>query len=185
MLSSVGALAHLMAGKPRRRREASFQPIPDQIAITLGTLADDTVILQASGITLTQDYWQKSLDYTAALRDLTAGEGPIWFGIADPELTVAEIKEALNAVPTSSHDFPAVEHARRPVRVLGVFDPLADAQARLNEGKPKRFRFPAGWTRRVPAGKQPAQFWAWNRSGAALTTGGIIQVHSTYYGNWR
>ncbi len=166
-------------------REASFQPIPDVISITLGTLADNTVVFQASGITLTQDYWEKSFDWSAQLRDLTAGEGPIWIGVADPELSVAEVLEALNAVPTSSHDFPAVEHARRPVRVLGVFEGAVDGQSSINDGKRKRFRMPRNWTKRVPAGKQLTQFWAWNRSGAALTTGGIVQIHTTYYGNWR
>ncbi len=173
-----------MASKPRRR-QASFQPIPDQISVTLSTLADDTVILQASGITLTQDYWVKSMDFTAAMRDLVAGEGPIWFGVADPELTVAEIKEALNAVPTSSHDYPAVEHAKRPVRVLGVFEGQLDAQSSWNDGKQKRFRFPSSWKRRIPAGKAMPQFWCWNRSGAALQTGAVAQIHATYYGNWR
>lgn len=180
ILLLVMALLGMAKKSPRRRRQANFGALPQSIAITLSTLNDDTVIVQGTETILTQDFNMKSVDVVATLRDNTAGEGPIYFGIAASEYTVGEILEALKASPTSQQDVPAVEHAARKVRTIGAFKSTDAATKSVTLGK-RRVKL---W-QRTPAGKALPSFWAWNRSGAALQTGSIIQIEAVYYGNWQ
>ena len=181
MLEILILLMAVLAARKGRGRKQPFRytAIPQSIAITLSTLADDTVIVQGTETVLTQDFWVTSVKWFASLRDNTSGQDPIYFGIALAEYTVAEILEALKAAPTSAHDVPAVEHATRYVRNLGIFVQKDTASAATS------LRGKAKLNIRVPAGKALPSFWAWNRSGASLTTGSIIQVEATYFGQWR
>lgn len=121
-----------------------------------------------------------SVKYLAAMRDATEGEDPIYLGIGLADYTVTELKEALKASPTSQHDIPAIEHSRRFVRVLGIFEQKSDIG--LNAQK---LRGKAKLNIRVPSGKALPSFWVWNRSGGPMTTGAIVPISATYYGQWR
>ncbi len=172
-----------MARKGRRRRTANFGVIPQDPVITLSTLADDTVI-SGSALTLTQDFHWKSCDVESlGVRNQTPGEGPVLIGIAAPELTVVEIEESIDAVPTSQYDYPAVEHARRPVRVIGMF-PSITADENLSQGEYRK-RQRLGRVLRIPAGKELPQIFAYNRSGGPLTTGGVVLASLKHYGTWQ
>ena len=163
-----------------RRASKNFAVIPDDVAISLLTLADVTVLVQDSQIALQQDYQHISADYEVSLRGHTAGEGPITIGVSSTELTVAEIKEAIVAAPQSQTDFPAVEHAKRPVRIVGSFPGLSTDEV-LNDGRAFRVRF----HQQIPAGKNLPNLFAFNRSGGPLTTGAIILATAKHYGLWK
>ncbi len=167
-----------MAKKPRWTGR-NFAVIRDETGITLGTLADKIVVF-ATATALAQDIVTHSGDLSATLAGATGGEGPIMFGVCDPNLTVTEVKEALEASPVSQHDYPAVEQAKRPVRIIGTFQ-VASTQEDFNDGKPRRFKLRL----RIPAGMSIPKFWAYNKSGAALTTGATITISAKHYGSWQ
>ncbi len=112
------------------------------------------------------------------MKNHTAGQGPIYVGICHSDLTVTEVREALQAEMTDPDDIIAKERSRRPVRKLGVFKSI-DLDDTINDGMPlrKKIRFAVGDGHNL-------QLWAFNRSGAALTTGSIITALGTLYGRW-
>ncbi len=182
MLAVVSLL--LAKRNPRRRRvtQRNFAISKDVMFHALLTLADATVLIEA-GNTLSQDFRYISNDATYTLADAAVDEGPLDFGWADPELTVTEIKEALEANPTSMHDYPDVEHAKRPVWIVGSFGSSpATSDQKWNEGKVIRTRM--GRIGVIPAGKALPSLFVFNRSGGALTTGSALRVTVKHYGKW-
>ena len=165
--------------KKSRKGGGNFAVIPDSGSIVLSTLADDTIIQQSDSITLIQDFFVLSADTEWTMRGHTAGEGPLDVGFA-MGLTVSEINEKLDARPTSKFDVPAIEHARRRVRVAGAFAGLNTEEV-LNDGK--KIRTKLGWL--IPAGQALPSPWCRNRSGGTLTTGTVILPYTKYYGYWR
>jgi len=161
------------------RRTAKFVAIPDLAQITLGALANSTVVLDTA-ITMAEALNYKSCDVVISISGLTPTEGPITIGLADPGLTVTEIGEAVDAAPVSSTDYPAVEHAKRPVRKICTFAGQL-ANETFNDGRKKRVRLRLS----VADGTSLPRFWAQNRSGATLTTGAIVKIDAVHYGNWK
>lgn len=145
----------------------------------LSTLASDAVKLSTAP-TLSQDVLIHSLDQIISVRDLTPGEGPLEFGVADATLTVTEIAEALDASPAHANDVPAVEHAKRKVRTIGQFSGLAESET-YNDGRPRRVKL--NWF--VNAGQSFPVMWVRNRSGATLTTGSIVEMNNKFYATWK
>jgi len=152
-------------------------PVNEQIS--LGTLADEVVVSQTL-LNLEQQAWISSADLTWALREFTAGEGPIQVGLAAGSLTVTEIKEGLEASPSSQSDVTANEQAKRRIRDAGSFNGSGAIEV-LNDGKPIRSKI--RWMAGMNA--MDVDFWAKNRGGAALTTGAVIEVTGKVYGTWR
>lgn len=170
----------------QRRRSGNFQVIPEDGSITLLTLGSNTAI-EATGITLAMDCKWISADVVATLDGGTELEDPVMFGIAAANLTVTQIKECLEASPTTKYNYPAVEHAARPVKILGAFLPSGAASVpskTLNGGRSVRARLSMIQVI-LPASDKLPQFFAWNRSGAALTTGGVVRFQAKHYVNWR
>ncbi len=163
----------------RKRSSSRYAKIQQSQGVALGTLADDTVV-EGESLALTQDFYSVSTDINVSSRGVTGGEGPLQFGLASQELSVTEIKEYLDANPTSQTDVPAIEHSKRRVRIIGTIPAVATEEV-YNDGRTVRVR--TGWI--VPAGKSIAQFWVRNRSGATLTTGAIILTQEVHHGNWR
>ncbi len=183
LLSVSGPLVVLAAKRKRRRADGNFQVVREESEITLGTLAANTAI-EATGITLAMDCRWHSADILATLDELTSAEGPVMLGIAPANMTVTELKEALEASPTTKWDYPAVEHAKRPVRLLGQFQQGAAVSGLIfNNGNPKRVRLPISVL--VSAGDKLPQVFAWNRSGAALTTGAVVRFQMKHYITWK
>ncbi len=169
-----------MAKKPQRRRSSkNFFVHKDSPQNGLSTLAADGVKSSTSP-SLNQDCLIHSVDIINTIRDLTPGEGPIEFGIADSALTVTEIAEALDAAPTHSNDVPAIEHAARKVRTVGTFSGTLESE-KFNEGRPRRVKL--NWF--VAAVGDFPQVWARNRSGAVLTTGAVIETNTKWYCTWK
>ena len=171
------------AGKPtyfpgRRGRSKNFFASKVEANLTLSTLADNTV-LSATLLDLTQDAFLISADLTWAVRNLTAGQGPIQLGYANSGLTDTEIGEALAASPNSQDDLVAIERTRRPVREAGSFNGLNTEEV-LNNGNLLRTKL-----KFVVTSARDLDIWAKNRSGAPLTTGALINVSGKVYGNWK
>ncbi len=162
-----------------KKSSSRFFVIKDEPQISLTTLGSDTVKL-ATAPTLSQDVRTQSIDVSATLRGLTENEGPIEFGIADSALTVTEIAEALDANPAHESDVPAIEQARRKVRVIGIFAGEFSNEV-FNDGKYKRTKL--NWF--TPAQISFPNLWVRNRSGAALTTGATLEFGAKYYNNWK
>lgn len=163
----------------RRSRRKNFVAIPYQDTLTLAALADNTVFEAAVIPALGEDLYILSVDSQFSLIGHTAGEGPISVGFNHGDLTATEIQESLNAELTDPDDIIAKERARRPVRKTGYFDGLTTNE-RLNNGANLRtkLRFSVGNDHTLGA-------WAWNTSGAALTTGSLVKVQGTIYGRWQ
>lgn len=163
----------------RNRRSRKFAALKASVVLALATLADDTVI-SVAGPTLTQAFEVISTELTVAMRNHTADEGPIDYGLNQSGLTTTEVLEALDASPTSEIDVPAIEHTKRKVRIYGVFDG-ALPEEKVNDGSPVRKKM---WVP-VPDGDPLPEIWFRNRSGGALTTGTIMEIQVTYFGYWK
>jgi len=170
----------LAARKSRRRYGPNDVKIPLNAAQVLGTLGDNTVLKIAMfGGNLTEDLFIKAIKGTWTIRGLTATEGPLSFGIAHSDYTVAEIAEALDAGsllgPASKIEG---ERARRLVRKIGTFSGAATEET-VNNGNPVYTR--VGWTQQDGA---DVNLWVQNQSGATLTTGATLEFLGDLYGKW-
>lgn len=167
--------------KRRRSRKAghdSFVALPVKETLVLGNLADATVTV-ASGQVLAQDLFLISMDLQISIGGHTPSEGPLQVGIAEEDLTGAEISEKLDAAPTHQHDVPAVEQAARHVRSIGTFPGLLSDEV-LNDGR--NIRTTIKW--KVRDGAALFDFWLRNESGGALTTGTVVEIIGTAYAKW-
>lgn len=170
-----GAINSLMA---KRKNRKGFVAIPFSIQLALGTLANETVLMSSILSSLAEDLYVISIDVWTAIRALTAGEGPIFCGICHGDYSVTEVKECLEANVVNPDDKIAVEHSRRQVRKYGVFHGLNTEEV-LNDGKSQRVK-----VRFTVGSGQNFSFWAYNNSGAALTTGAQVEIMGTIYGKW-
>ncbi len=163
----------------KHNRRKGFQAIPFTDQLPLITLGNDLVLAQAPIAAFAgKSFFGISVDTLWGIRGLTAGEGPITVGWAHGDLSTTEIAEALVAEVNDPSDIIARERARRPVRRAGIFSAITVDQT-LNDGTlirtPLRFSISIGKT---------LVFWAMNQSGAALTTGAILEVQGVVYGRW-
>lgn len=150
-------------------------PLRVNASLALGALASADVI---NGALFTNNFDNEifaiSGDLQASLEGLTAGEGPIEIGISN-DYTAAETEEALEATSEFTRDPIQQERARRQVRSIGTFNGLSTEET-LNDGKPmrKRFKFVVGDGYNM-------KMWAYNRSGATLTTGATVRLSGMIY----
>ncbi len=180
MLEILVILAILvgMAKRKGKYRKRLFAPRVSAAKL-LATLADVTLIsgdLSASGV---NDRWfVMSAKLTWAIRNLTAGEGPIHVGLAHGRYTDAQVEEWIEA--TTSWDVTNVtaqEHSRRMCRHVGTFNGLFTEEV-LNDGRP--IKTPLRW---MLSEGENIKFWAYNASGAALTTASAVLVNGVCFMN--
>ncbi len=177
-------MARKTAGAQARRRRIArsrgFVAIPFEFELSLATLGDGIVtagaILAANFL---EDFYCISIDSYWSLRNADAGEGPLLVGFAHGDLTVTEIKEALEAEMVEPDNIIAKERSRRPVRKSGKFRGLNTEEV-LNLGVEIRtkLRFSVGSGHTLDA-------WLQNRSGAALAGGTTLAADGTLYGRWQ
>ncbi len=168
-----------MTKKKSKKNRRNFVAIPFTGALALSTLADETVSKVALTAAFGEDIYIISVDITPSIRGHTAQEVPIFIGLNHGDLSVGEILEAINAELTDPDDIIAKERARRPVRKIGGFSGSL-AEPIINDGK--KIRQKVGFS--VGDG-HTLDLWAKNQSGAALTTGGIIEFDGVIYGRWQ
>ncbi len=173
-----------LPGMARRRRRpytkinSRFQALPVSNSLALGALADLAAIT-GNLTALTDDFWVQSADLTFAISDLTAGQGPLQFGLNNGDLSPAEIVASVNARPLHRADIINRELARRPVRRVGMISGETDGEA-WNDGKTKRISIKMYLAEGVEL-----EHFVINESGAPLTTGAFMTVYGTLYGEWR
>ncbi len=156
-----------------------------QEEIVLSTLGDITAIKFLSDITIKEDFRVLRQDIFSHITGLTAGEGfGLMLGIANGELSVAEIAGCLlTDGPTDRNDRGKIETAERNVVLLSEIEPVLSGvteQFHGENGGPK-ITSKHRWTYSNPEGWD---FFIWNHSGAALTTGATARLIQTTYGLW-
>ncbi len=150
----------------------------------LGALAFQDLVSIGNVLTLQDDFRILKSIISANIVGLTSGEGSnLIFGMANGELTAAEIEECIEATgPVDRNDRLAQERAERQVRVLGVSGPIDNSTTRkiIGEGGSPVLidKFP--WTYSNPEGWQ---FFLYNL-GITLTTGATLEMIATHYGVW-
>ncbi len=164
----------------RRRRSRNFAAKRVEGEIALGTLANATVAANSLEATTSSDFYLISMDLYGYIRNLTAGEGPIYVGICHGAYTVTQIKEWVEAGDAFGRDNPvvSVEQNGRFIRELGVFNGLA-AEEVLFDGKPRRIK--CGF---VIPDSIAIEIWAYNRGSGTMTTGALVGLHGKAYINW-
>ncbi len=160
-------------------KKSRFTHVPFSATIVLGTLADSTVILGDIIGAMPTGAYIHNVTALWGLRDATAGEGPIDVGFAHGDLSTTEIKENLTVAFNDAGNIISRERASRPVRKVGSFGVIGDSTS-LNDGQPvkRAARFNVQNDHELKA-------WAYNRSGAALTTGAAVVIDGTVLLRWK
>lgn len=144
--------------------------------MSLGTLADDTVITGA-GTAFGRDVYIVSSDIAVSHKGNTAGEGPLEFGIAHGNLGITEIKDKVNVSGFDPDDISERLDSMIPAKTMGSFTPnTANGDPLINDGQMKRVK-----TRMSIGSAQALSYWVMNRSGTALTTGGKVTFTAKHY----
>ncbi len=158
----------------------------EQVTIALGTLNANTGIKVDTGqYTMTEDFRMLKSVVSCHIEGLTAGEGSgLQLGLANGELTVAEIKECLTADgPTNPTDREQVEFASRFCKVVSQLDwniTQVNGIMRGENGSPLIVVKPR-WTFTDTNG------WSWfmyNDGPANLATGATVRLLCTHFGVW-
>ncbi len=174
-------LSLLGLAKHRGRKNDGFVALPFATSQATSTLADNTILLTNITGTLVDPLYVISLDVETAIRDATAGEGPMTYGVSHGDYSVAEILEATVAgqsILGKAVNMIEQERARRKVRKYGIL-PILAADEFLDDGRPTRVK--CGFT--VGSG-QTLNIWQKNSSGGALTGGAVSEYTGTIYGRW-
>ncbi len=164
---------------PRKRKgwNPANKVVPVQGSLATSTLANLVVVKAAIGGTGTQEYKCISTKLMLAMRDFTAGEGPITVGLAHGDYTVAEIEECLEAESAiDMSDMVAAEQAGRRVRRIAVFGQQAASVEIINDGRPVRTKL--NWK---TEGDVPVAIWIYNHSGSALSGGAVLEWVGTQF----
>ncbi len=152
------------------------------VSIDLGTLAGSTVVKASANLVLQDDFRILKTEYLAFMEEDLADDGEaVFFGIADNELSIAEIAELLVlSGPLDRNDRLSTERAERPVWNCGLFKGVAlpvlnNGMLIERSGKPWTFSNPEGWT-----------WYAFNPTAAALgdANASAIKIMATHYGVW-
>ncbi len=150
----------------KKRGYKGYRKLPFTNNVAGGTLAADDVTITALTEVMTEERRVLSIDTTVAMQGLTAGDGPLQYGVAHSDYTAAEIEEALEAAGAwDEGDLVAQEAAKRLVREIGI---LTEEETALNDGQPVKTRL--NW--RIATG-DTLQFWIRNR-GIQMTTGSEV-----------
>ncbi len=155
----------------RGKRQYNLRRVRVTPVIALSTLASGVVIVGVVAPNATQAYRAMSVKLLWALRDHTAGEGPLLFGYAHSDYAVTEIKECIEAQASiDTGDKVLMEQANRLVRLVGQFSGQATEEV-VNDGRPLKTRL--NWA--INIGDNVNAF-VYNESGAALTTGTVMNA---------
>lgn len=154
----------------------------DVKTITLGALAAADVI-SATAHNLAEDFRIIKTEYYMSFLpgSFDALEGPIVIGLASAGLTDAEIEECIECDVQDSNDFPDIEQALRPVFPLEILTQQGDGTNPVHGTWTVKGEKVVRWTFVNDAG---FKFWAYNLSGNALTTGGLVYIFAKHYGVW-
>lgn len=153
----------------------------------LGTLANAAVILLGTKLAIVEDFRMIKSEILLTISGTQADEKPILVGIANGNLSVGEIAEAL-AVDGPLGPTEAIEGERvmRGVWIIGSThgESAADSDFTWNDkkgGTTHVLSIPTAWTFSNADGWN---FWIMNDSGAILTTGADVRLRAKHFGVW-
>lgn len=150
------------------------------VALALSTLGGASLLGADLFPSVDGDFYVVSVKGNWTIKDQTAGEGPIIVGFAHGDYTDAEIEEWYEVTGEFIRgDKIANERARRRCRESGAFQCKDQQPETLNDGNPQNtpMRF-------VIEDGQNIKFWAYNDSGATLTTGAIVEFRGKVFGRY-
>ncbi len=161
--------------------------ITEQRTQLLGALSPSTGIIVGTKLAITKDFRDLKVEVSAAVTDLTAGEGEaLQLYLVNGDLTLAEFEESIEINgPLDRFDTVGDERAMRYSTVVGGSeqpDPAgtqvimrdAHTNAPVCVAKPR-------WT----FGELKSWNWIIYNSGLdALTTGASVRVKAKHYGVW-
>ncbi len=159
-----------MAKHGKRRKFRRYLRGQVVLGQALGALASGAGIVFNGPDSVEETAWCSSVKATYSLNDWTDGddEGPLIFGIAHSDYTLAEIEEWIESTGSwSAGDLNSQEISRRKIRRVGSLSKGGEA----NDGKPIRTK--CGWM--LTTGDNIA-WWVWNPGVAPLTTGADFHV---------
>ncbi len=137
--------------------------------LSLGTLASGATIGDTWDETVNEKTLISSIVAAWSLDNITAGQGPLTFGVAHSDYTDAEIQEVIdNAGSWDTGNKISQEQAKRLVRVIGDFASPAGSGAgdlEFNDGRVIKTKL--NW---MLATGDTLKMWVHNRSGAAIAT---------------
>ncbi len=163
----TGLIGLAKRGRGKRRGRAWLKGTVLE-GLALSTLATST-LLSGSMSVVNERTYAASAWLQWSIRGLTAGEGPIRVGLAHGDYSDAEIEAVLEATDSwNEGNLVAQEVARRKVREVGVFSGESTDEV-LNDGKPIKTAL-----RWILLQGQTLKVWAYNASGATLTTGAVV-----------
>ncbi len=164
-----------------RRKRQSLVPVKFQFESALLTLANNTALAATTVVTLQQDFDIVTTHLQIGVHTQTPGEGPLEFGIAEVQYTVAEIVESLDASPRSQYGVEQ-EQSSRKVRSAGQVPGLLSNEV-LNDGNAVKVKMFTKAFGNNNLGMMT--FFTVNRSNAALTTGTVVEVTGVHWGRWK
>ncbi len=160
-----------MARKGRSSRKGMGKYLRGSIdeGLQLGTLAAEALISNTWDEAVVERTLVSSIVATWSLDGIVAGQGPILFGISHSDYDATEIEEVIeNTGSWNEGNKISQEIAKRQVRILGQFVGELDTgtnDVRFNGGKPVKTKL--NW---ILTTGDTLRMWAYNISGAALTT---------------
>lgn len=94
--------------------------INHRFALPTGALVASVAVKETARPNLNDDFTLQSFQAMGIYRDFTAGQGPIWIGICNSDLSVTEVGEYLTAGgPLDRTNRVLQEQVTRPVMLLG------------------------------------------------------------------
>ncbi len=154
------------------------QKVYDTQFIALGALAAATAVIAATKIDATREQGCRIKDIFGIMthNGKTAGQGPVYYGFADANLSVAEIAEIFEADPQSQDDVPATEQIDRRIIVVGQA-PHPEAIQEIANEKWERLMWPSSWVLKEGGG---LNIFAFNRGTGTLTTGMVTRFDGMF-----
>lgn len=147
-----------------------------QTRTALGALAANDVITAAAAVAITEDFRMTKMEVFGFWKDV-GDEESIIIGLADAELSDAEIEECIEATPLDRNDHLNLERSHRPVWPVAILtnDNSGNGSRTFSTTVVPRWTFSNadGW-----------KWWAYNPDDAALTTGSELILFQKWFGVW-
>ncbi len=156
----------LLMARKRGSNMNKYSRVPVATGVDLGALVAGDLASAAIGPTMKNEGRVSSVELAWSLRDLSNEEGPIYFGVAHPDYTSAEIEESVEADVTGPGQMIERERGNRLVRMIGVFSGQGEDE-KFNDGRPVKTKL--NWV--FQDASKPLAYWAYNISTVTLTTG--------------
>ncbi len=137
--------------------------------LALGALTSTSVTKGELTAAMVNEARVTSIVGSWGIRDQTAGEGPIVFGVAHPDYSATEISEWLSVSQAGPGKLIEREKGNRLIREIGQFSGRSTEEV-LNDGRPVKTKL--NWL--IDDTDTALSVWAYNLSGGTLTTGSAV-----------